>query len=137
MDRDAVDRSTPPRGLGALLHTDTEYVELGEHRGRRLRARVEHRTIRLAFGQPGSNGLTLGRRRPVAVEVTPADPAIVPIDRGRTVSGTPSGASYDVPVTAPPDPWPRTARRLALLALAGWIVMRLARRSRRNEGDLP
>ncbi|MCA9848186.1 MAG: hypothetical protein KC472_09450, partial [Dehalococcoidia bacterium] len=74
-----------PRGLGALLHTDVEHVELGEHAGRRLRARVEHRTLRLAFGQSWSTGLTLGRRRAVAVEVSPT-PAFVPSDGGRTAS---------------------------------------------------
>ena len=126
-----------PRGLGALLHTDVEHVELGEHAGRRLRARVEHRTLRLALGQSWSTGLTLGRRRAVAVEVSPT-PAFVPSDGGRTASGPSAVESYDVPIVAPPDPWVQVARRMALVALGAWAILRLADRARgrRDEGDL-
>ena len=126
-----------PRGLGALLHTDVEHVELGEHDGRRLRARIEHRTLRLAFGQAWSTGLTLGRRRAVAVEVRPIAAAFVPSDGGRTAPGSTTPGTYDVAIVAPPDPWAQAFRRIALVALGGWAVLRIAHRlrGRRDEGD--
>src|SRR6185503_9942041 len=37
-----------PRGLGALLTTETEHVALGEFGNRTLTARVERRSLRLA-----------------------------------------------------------------------------------------
>lgn len=112
--------STPPssRGLGALLHTDVEHVDLGAHGGRHLRARVEHHTLRVALGRRWSTAITLGRRRPTAVEVTPQ------------AGGMSSNGRYDVVVPRPADPWPQAARRIAAITLVGWIAVRIARRLR-------
>lgn len=127
MTDDAASSAQQPghRGLGALLQTDVEHVELGEHSGRALRARVEHRTLRLALGRQWSGGVTLGRRRATAVEVTP--------------TGAAAAARYDVLIPTPADPWPRTAQRLLAVAFAGWIAVRLARRlrGRTHEGVSP
>lgn len=110
---------TAARGLGALVQTDVEHVDLGEHGGRALRARVEHRTLRLALGRSWSTGLTLGRRRATAVEVA--------------VVGAPAGAHYDVTIPRPVDPWKRTVERVALVAAACWVAVRVAERLRRSD----
>ena len=107
--------------MGALLHTDVEYVELGEHAGRRLRARVEHRTLRVALGRSSTAAMTLGRRRATAVEVTP------------TAGGASSGGPHDVAVPPLIDPWLQTAQRIAGVAIATWIIVRLAHRVRRRQ----
>jgi hypothetical protein len=110
------------RGVGALLQTDIERVDLGEHHGRRLTGRVEHRALRIALGREWHVSLAVGGRRPVAVEV---------------VEGA---RRYDVPVSVPRDPYARTARWIALLWLAAFVLGRLARRSEgreRKEGGRP
>jgi hypothetical protein len=104
-----------PRGLGALLTTDIEHVPLGEFGNRTLTARVERRSLRLAFGNRARVRVTLGRLRPVAVDVS---------EPTRT---------YQVAVPPVPDPWLRTLRRTALLwlatlALTWWVGRRRARR---------
>ncbi|MGE3961002.1 MAG: hypothetical protein AB7F65_04905 [Dehalococcoidia bacterium] len=129
----APDDGTPAaRGLGALLQTQVEHVDLGEQDGRRLRARVEHRTLRLALGRARTAGVTLGRRRAVAVEV-----AFVPDEPGRTASEDAPPVPYDVAISLPPDPWAVTARRIAFVASACWVttcVVRRLRNRRRDEG---
>lgn len=102
-----------PRGLGALLRTETERVDLGERHGRRLRARIEHRRLQLALGRRSSVGVTFGRRRVRALEVTLAPHEV-----------------YEVPVLAPPDPVRQVVRRTLLLALAAWAVSSLTTRVR-------
>jgi len=103
-----------------MLHTDVEHVDLGEHGGRNLRARVEHRTLRVALGRSWSTAVTLGRRRATAVEVTPAP------------GGASSAGRYDVAIPRPVDPWQQTAQRIAALTVVGWIVVRIAHRLRRR-----
>lgn len=127
-------RTLAPRGLGALLQTEVEHVELGEQGGRRLRARVEYRMLRVALGRARSIGITLGRRRAVAVEV-----AFVPDEPGRRASGDALPVPYDVSIPARPDPWAETTRRIALVAFACWMAGRVAHRlrnRRRDEGVL-
>jgi hypothetical protein len=107
-------------GLGALLTTDVEYVALGTFGDRALRARVEHRRLRLRVGpiagRAVGGSLTLGRLRPVAVEVDAP------------------GARYEVVIPAVEDPRVRAARRALLLwgaslLAAWWLDRRRARRA--------
>lgn len=109
------------RGAGALVQTEVERVDLGEHAGRQLRVLVEHRTLRLALGRWWSGSLVLGRRTPVRVEVV-------------SVAGAAREAQYDVHIPRPADPWPRYLRRVLVLAGGCWLVVRLVRRSQRDEG---
>lgn len=102
-------------GLGGLIQTQHEHVDLGTHQGRELRARVRRRSIRLAVGAGRQLSLELGHVRPVSIEVT----------RGNT--------RYDVPVPARTDPWLRLVWRLALLWLASVILVRLVRGWRSTE----
>jgi hypothetical protein len=123
-------------GVGLLLHTEAERVELGEHGGRRLAARVEHRTLRVAFGRGRGVSFVLGQRRAVSVEVRPAEE--VDGDARAGASRLDGGRYDDGEVTAvaiprPADPWPRAARRVAAVAVAGWVLTRLARRLARRE----
>jgi hypothetical protein len=112
-----------PAGLGALLVTEEERVDLGEHGGRRLRAHVQQRTLRIALGQRRGLRVQLTRMRPTAVEVS-------------------DGASmYELPIEVPPDPWARRWGQLALIWLAAQLL--LAARARlgralagRRGGDL-
>jgi len=103
-----------PGGWGALLTTEVEHHDLGEHAGLRLRGRVHRRALRVGLGARRRWRLELGRARAVAVEVT--DPA---------------GRTRDVRIPAPPDPWIRAARRVLLWAGAAWILRRLLQRARR------
>ncbi len=126
MTQDTPAAPLPPRGAGALLHTEVERVPLGTHGGRRLTARVEHRTLRIALGRRWHASLSLGRRRPVAVEVAPGDDALDPYS---TAPG--GGRQYDeVAVPTPPAPWPRYARRVAAVALGCWLLVTAAGRIR-------
>jgi hypothetical protein len=102
-------------GLGGLIQTQHEHIDLGAHQGRELRARVRRRSIRLALGAGRQLSLELGHQRPVSIEVT----------RGDT--------RYDVPVRARKNPWLRLAWRLALLWLASVILVRLVRGRRSTE----
>ena len=107
------------RGLGALVTTEVEHAELGRHGARRLRGRVERRRLELAFGRGTQLRLTLGRVRPVAVEVYEA------------------GASYDVPIAVPPTPWASGARRILLwwgLTAATLLIARRMRTMRHTDG---
>src|SRR5690606_9166050 len=123
MTEDARHAAARPRGAGVLLHTDVERVSLGSHGGRRLTARVEHRTLRLALGQWWHGSLTLGRRRAVAIEIEREAEREVgeegEVERDRETydaSSTPAAGlpRYDeVAVPAPSDPWVRYARRVA------------------------
>lgn len=101
-------------GLGGLLTTEVEHVDLGRVGERALRARVLRRQLRLAIGSGPGMRLAVGRVRPVAVEVT--EP----------------GRAYEVPVRGVPDPWLRAMRRTALLwaaslAVSWWVRRRRAR----------
>ncbi len=116
-----------PQGAGVLLHTEVHRVPLGAHHGRRLTARVRHRTLRIALGRRWSGSLTFGQRRAVAIEV----------ERETYEGSTPEGGPprYDeVAIPTAPDPWVRSARRILALALAGWLLSRAVRRARRRPG---
>ncbi len=104
-----------PGGLGALLTTEVEHVDLGQFGDRALRGRVEHRRLRVGAGRGTGFALTLGRVRPVAVEVTEA------------------GRRYEVAIPRVPDPRTRAVRRtLALwgasLAVGWWLGRRRSSR---------
>lgn len=106
-----------PRGFGGLYRKDVEQVDLGEHAGYRLRARVEHRTVRVALGSAGTGSVTLGQRRARALEVA--------------VAGAPPGASFELVLPRPTDPRMRLAWRTAAVAVLGWAVLQIAARARR------
>lgn len=106
-----------PRGFGALVTTVVEHADLGTHATHRLTGRVERRQLRLAFGRRGRFRLTLGRARPVAVEVT-------------QLSG--AGARYELPIAAGAAPWAAAAGRVlwwwGVAATAVVIIRRLRAR---------
>ena len=90
-----------PFDAGALLTTDVEHVELGEHYGTRIRARVERRLLRLGFGDRIGLRFSLGRARPTTLHLSRGQRHVV------------------LPVPVPRDPWLHTAiRLLALTALS-------------------
>jgi hypothetical protein len=103
---------SPRSGAGALLSRETEYADLGTHRGRAL-------LLRLALGG-GDRALQLrlGRARAVALEVREAD-----------------GRRYDLPIETPPDPWLQTARRVLLTWLLAAAALGLAGRARRAQRE--
>ncbi len=86
-----------PFGVGALITTHVEHVELGEHHGTRIRARVERRLIRIGFGDNAGFRITLGRARPTSLHLT----------RGQRT------ATLSIPI--PRDPPLHTAIRLLVL----------------------
>lgn len=98
-------------GLGGIVSTEVERVPLGTHHGRDLHARVQRRALRLSAGGRWHLALTLGRVRPVAIEVAA------------------SGEGYDLPVVTA-DPWWRLARRLGAVILVAATAV-AARRLRR------
>ena len=109
------------RGVGGLLTTEVELVDLGTHGGRHLHGRVERRVFRLGLGGERATTVTLGRVRPVAVEVEDG------------------GNRYDVAVPRVPDPWLQALRRgLALWAgsftLTALVTRQRARQARRLDG---
>lgn len=115
------------RGVGALLQTDTVRVPLGDHRGHRLTARVQHRSLRFAVGRGRHVSLTLGRSRAVALEVARLD---VPSTEAGAAG---SAAPYDeIALPAPPEPWVRAARRVLLVAAGCWLLTQLTHRARRS-----
>jgi uncharacterized spore protein YtfJ len=105
------------RAFGALITTEVEYADLGEHHGRHLRGRVERRVIRVRAGEGGRVSVTLGRTRPVAVEVS---------EDGHTTSIT---------VHAPAEPVLRLVQGIALLAAAAWLLPRLLARLRHTRSQ--
>lgn len=103
--RDAAEAS-PTRGLGGLLRTEVERIDLGTHAGYALHARVERRIARLAASRNGWYvSVGLGDARAVAIDAT---------------SGPSSDlARYDLAVPRSRDAWLRTARALFVLWCAG------------------
>jgi hypothetical protein len=99
-------------GLGGLLTSDVEHVELGQVGARVLRARVQRRQLRLGAGRGAGMRITIGRLRPVAVEVTAPD------------------GTYEVPIPPVGDPWLAAIRRLALLGAASLAIRWWVRRRR-------
>ncbi len=97
-----------PFGAGALLTTEVEHVDLGEHHGTRIRARVERRLLRLGFGNHAGFRFSLGRTRPTLLHLS----------RGQRT------ATLSVPV--PRDPWLQTAVRLLTLTLLSLALRPLA-----------
>ncbi|MCK9486761.1 MAG: hypothetical protein M0R73_08695 [Dehalococcoidia bacterium] len=137
MTEDARHPATHPTGAGVLLHTEVERVALGTHGDRRLTARVEHRTLRLALGRLWHASLTLGRRRAVAIEVERAGTEVERDRETSHASSTPSARvpRYDeVAIPAPVQPWARFARRVVAVALAGWLLNSAVTRARRRAG---
>lgn len=112
------------RGLGALLTTEVEHADLGTHRGRRLRGRVERRSLRLGLGGAREWRVELGRSRPSAVEVV--EPA----------TGSTGERRYEVAIPAPADPWPRAARRMLLCWAGLTLAVALIRRRLRRRAAL-
>lgn len=104
-------------GLGGLLTAEIEHLELGQVGTRVLRARVQRRQLRLAAGRRVGMRITIGRLRPVAVEVT--EP----------------GRAYEVPIPSVADPWLTAMRRLAALAVASLAIRWWARRRRGRTAD--
>lgn len=100
-----------PRGLGGLVTTEVDRLSLGSHHGRELYARVERRSARFSAGRQWHLAISLGRTRPVAIEVS-----------------TP-GERYDLPIVTA-DPWWRLARRISALAIAATAVLVVAGRLR-------
>jgi len=104
-----------PFGAGVLVTTDVEHVELGEHHGTRIRARVERRLLRIGFGDRAGFRITLGRARPTSLQLT----------RGqRTVT-------LRVPI--PRDPPLHSAIRLLILTTLSIMVPALAPPVRRRK----
>jgi hypothetical protein len=104
--------SAAAAGFGGLLTTHVEHVDLGRVGLRALRARVQRRQLHLAVGDGAGVRITLGRMRPVAVEVT--EP----------------GRAYEVAVPSVPNPWLAAAQRTALLWLASLTITWWLRRRR-------
>lgn len=98
--------------FGGLLTTDVERVDLGSVGERALSARVQRRQLHLAVGTGSGVRITLGRLRPVAVEVTEA------------------GRAYEVPIPTVADPWLTAVRRAALLWLGSMVISWWLRRRR-------
>ncbi len=95
-------------GAGVLVTTDVEHVELGEHHGTLIRARVERRLLRIGFGDRAGFRLTLGRARPTSLRLTRGE---------RTVT---------LAVPIPRDPPLNSAIRLLILATLSIVVPALA-----------
>jgi hypothetical protein len=102
-----------PRGPRAFLTRGTEYVDLGEYAGYKLRARIQRRTLHI--GVPTRRGfrVELARARPTVVEVS-----------------EPDGSVQVMSLRVPVDPWARVARRAALVAVGAWLLTRLVSRRR-------
>jgi len=104
-------------GLGALLTTRIEHVDLGQVGTRALRARVQRRQLRLAAGRRRGLRIAIGRLRPVAVEIT---------EPGRT---------YEVAIPRVTDPRLIAARGIAVLMAASLAIRWWARHRRRRAAD--
>ena len=73
-----------PFNVGALLTTDVEHVELGEHHGTHIRARVESRRFHLGFGDRVGFRFSLARARPTALHLSRGGrDAIIPVPTPR------------------------------------------------------
>ena len=97
-----------PFNVGALLTTDVEHVELGEHHGTHIRARVESRRLHLGFGQRVGFRFSLARTRPTALHLS----------RG--------GRDAIIPVPIPRDPWLHAAFHILALTTLSLILRPLA-----------
>ena len=97
-----------PFGAGALLTTEVEHLDLGEHHGTRIRARVERRLLRLGFGDRAGFRFTLGRARPTSLQLA----------RGQRTA--------TLPVSVPRDPWLHTVIRLLALTTLALVLRPLA-----------
>jgi len=97
-----------PFGAGAFLTTDVEHVDLGEHHGTRIRARVERRLLRIGFGTGAGFRLVVGRTRPTRLHLS----------RGTRVA--------NLPFPAARDPWLQTAFRLAIVTVATFTLRLIA-----------
>jgi hypothetical protein len=101
----------PPSGIGGLLTTEVESVDLGEVDGVQLEGRVERRVLQIGVG--GRRGLRfeIARLRPTAVQSTSATGVMVHR------------------LGPNPDPWFETAQRLVALtvatALLPWLLRRM------------
>ena len=96
------------RGLSRFSQGETQYVDLGEHAGRRLRGRVERRALRL--GASGGRGVYIEavRARPTAIEVSQAgSPPLI------------------VRIRLAPEPWAQATGRLAPLATLVLVLVTL------------
>lgn len=115
-----------------FAHAEIETVDLGVHAGRRFRAQVEHRVIRIAWGRRQRASLVLGRRRAARVES-------VSIEGETRVTSAPTIERYDVRIPHVPDPWPQLALRVTAVAatclLATAFVERLARGKYEGRGN--
>ncbi len=111
-------------GLGALLTTEVDRIALGTHHGRALHARVERRSARFSAGRRWHVSLTIGRTRPIAIEVTEVSEVT---DAGDGGDMSAPGQRYDFAI-ATTDPWLRAARRIGALALAAAAILVVARR---------
>jgi len=97
-------------GAGGLFSTETEHVDLGEHRGIHLEGRIQRRTLRLEAGGRRGFRFELSRARPTSVRLS-------------------SPAGVEVRRIAPnPDPWIEAAQRLLALGVASLLLPRLLRR---------
>lgn len=97
-----------PLNVGALLTTHVEHVELGEHHGTHIRARVERRHLNLGFGTRTRFRFSLARVRPTALHLS----------RG--------GRNAILPVPTPRDPWLHTALHILALTTLSLILRPLA-----------
>lgn len=104
-------------GLGGLLTTEVVTTELGTHGGRRLRARVQRRALRVALGSRLRASLV--RLRPLAVEQLEA--------------GGSAGA-HVVAITVPPDPLLQALQRTIVLWVASMVLRRVVSRLRASVG---
>jgi len=109
-------RGPASRGLGGLVTTEVDRIALGTHHGRELHARVERRRARFStdqrwLGRQWHLAVSLGRTRPVAIEVSD------------------TGERYDLSVVTT-DPWWQLARRVGAVALASTVVLVVAASAR-------
>jgi len=98
------------RGAGVFTHAEIETVDLGVHAGRRFRAQVEHRVIRIAWGRRRIMSLMLGRRRAARIEA-------LSIEATTGATGDAPAERYDVLIPHVPDPWPQLALRVTVVAV--------------------
>jgi len=94
-----------PFGVGAVITTD---VELVEHHGARIRARVERRLLRIGFGNRTGFRITFGRARPISLHLA----------RGQRTE--------IIPVPIPRDPPLHATARLLILAAFSLALPALA-----------
>lgn len=103
-------------GAGLLYSTEVRYADLGTHAGRRLRGRAERRLLQLALGRAPALRLSLGRLRPIAVEVT-----------------EPDERRYEIAIPRPRDPRLAAAGRILTCWMLATLALGIARRLRTKE----